>query len=96
MADRSNRQFVLATRPEGKAKLSDFRLEETTLPALRDGEVLFRNTLISVDPYQRNLMGNGSSELPSIDVGTPMQGPTVAIVEASNNPDFAVGDHVQS
>ena len=96
MADRSNRQFVLAARPEGKAKPSDFRLEERALPPLKDSEVLFRNTLISVDPYQRNLMGNGSSELPTIDVSTPMQGPTVATVEESNNPDFAVGDQVQT
>lgn len=96
MTDKSNRQFVLAARPEGKARLSDFRLEQTALPALKDGEVLFRNTLVSVDPYQRNLMGNGSSELPPIDIGAPMQGPTVAIVEESENPDFAVGDHVQT
>jgi NADPH-dependent curcumin reductase len=92
----SNRHFVLVGRPEGDAKLSDFRLEEAQLPALKHGEVLFRNTLISVDPYQRNLMGNGSSELPEIDVGTVMPGPTVAIIEQSNNPDFSVGEHVQT
>lgn len=96
MSNSSNRQFVLVGRPEGEAKLSDFRLEKTSLPALKDGEVLFRNTLISVDPYQRNLMGNGSSELPAIDVGAVMPGPTVAVVEQSNNPDFAVGEHVQT
>lgn len=92
----ASRQFVLARRPEGDAVLSDFRMEEASLPTLKDGEVLYRNTLISVDPYQRNLMGNGSSELPTIDVGSVMPGPTVAIVEQSNNPDFAVGDHVQT
>jgi len=91
-----SRQFVLVGRPEGAAKLSGFRLEERQVPALNEGEVLFRNTLVSVDPYQRNLMGNGSSELPPIDVGAVMPGPTVAVVEQSNNPDFSVGDQVQT
>jgi hypothetical protein len=96
MADTSNQQFVLTACPEGKAKLDDFRQEETSVSALNDGEVVFRNTLISVDPYQRNLMGNGSSELPTIDVGAVMPGPTVAVVEESRNPGFAAGDHVQT
>lgn len=96
MSNRSNRQFLLVSRPEGDAKLSDFELVEKEVPTPGDGEVLFRNTIISVDPYQRNLMGNGSSELPTVDLGTPMQGPTVAVIEESNNPDFAVGDYVQT
>ncbi len=91
-----NRQIVLAARPNGMARLSDFKFVETTLPALKDGEVLFRNTLFSIDPYQRNLMGNGSSEWPTIAIGEPMGGPTVGIVEASKNAAFEVGDHVQS
>ncbi|MFK3736316.1 NADP-dependent oxidoreductase [Massilia sp. TN1-12] len=91
-----NRQIVLAARPEGMARLSDFKVVETATPALKEGEVLFRNILFSIDPYQRNLMGNGSSEWPTIGIGDPMGGPTVGIVEASNNAAFAVGDHVQS
>ncbi|MCJ2130678.1 NADP-dependent oxidoreductase [Methylobacterium sp. E-045] len=93
---KSNRQFTLAARPEGMAKLSDFKLVESSIPSPKDGEVLFRNTLFSIDPYQRNLMGNGSSEWPTINVGDPMGGPTIATVEESHNPDFAVGDNVQT
>lgn len=96
MTDKRNRQFLLVARPEGDAKLSDFRLAESPVPTPGEGEVLLRNTLISVDPYQRNLMGNGSSELPPINVGAPMQGPTIAVVEESRNPDFAVGEQVQT
>ena len=92
----TNRQILLASRPVGAAKLTDFELVETNIPPLREGEVLFRNTLISIDPYQRNLMGNGSSELPPVDLDTPMQGPTVAVVIESRNPDFAVGEHIQT
>lgn len=91
-----NRQIVLAARPAGMARLSDFAFVETDMPTLGEGEVLFRNILFSIDPYQRNLMGNGSSEWPSIALGEPMGGPTVGVVEQSNNTAFAVGDHVQS
>lgn len=91
-----NRQFTLAARPKGHARLDDFKLVEGELPALQDGQVLFRNTLFSVDPYQRNLMGNGSSEWPALEIGDAMGGPTVAIVESSLNPGFAVGDTIQS
>ena len=93
---RSNRQLVLAARPRGAPRLSDFALVEKEIPMVRDGEVLVRNTLFSIDPYQRNLMGNGSSEWPSIEIGDPMQGPTIAVVVDSRNPAFAIGDSVQS
>jgi NADPH-dependent curcumin reductase len=96
MTTRLNHQIVLAARPNGMAKVSDFDFVKKQVPPLRDGEVLFRNTLFSIDPYQRNLMGNGSSEWPSIDIGDPMGGPTVGVVEESRNANFAVGDHVQS
>ncbi len=96
MANKSIRRFILASRPEGRAKLSDFTLVAGPIPSLRDGGVLVRNTLFSIDPYQRNLMGNGSSEWPPLDIGDPMQGPTVAVVEESRNARFAVGDHVQT
>ncbi len=96
MTKTSNRQILLATRPNGMARLSDFDIVERDIPTPKEGEVLLRNMLISMDPYQRNLMGNGSSELPPMDLGTPMSGPTVAVVEESNNPDFSKGDFVQT
>ena len=57
MTDLVNRQFTLAARPQGAARLSDFKLVEAERPSPKEGEVLFRNTLFSIDPYQRNLMG---------------------------------------
>ena len=96
MTEISNRQYTLAARPEGPAKLSDFKPVEAAMPTPKDGEVLLRNTLFSIDPYQRSLMGNGSSEWPTIAIGDPMGGPTVGVVEESRNPDFTVGDFVQS
>lgn len=94
MKNVSNRQFVLAARPDGNAKRSDFKLVTEALRAPGPGEVLLRNTLISLDPYQRNLMGNASSELPPIAIGEAMPGPTVAVVEESHHAGFTAGDHV--
>lgn len=91
-----NRQIVIAARPHGQAKLSDFTIATRELPSPAEGEVLIRNVLISMDPYQRSLMGNASTELPSIDIGQPMSGPTVAVVEDSRNANFSAGDHVVS
>lgn len=91
-----NRQIVIAARPNGNATLNDFTLITQALPAPTEGEVLLRNLLISLDPYQRNLMGNAASELPPVDLGLPMPGPTVAVIEQSNNSGFAVGEHVLS
>ena len=96
MTTTANRQYTLAARPQGAAKLSDFKLVETPVPSPKDGEVLFRNALFSIDPYQRNLMGNGSSEWPALEIGDPMGGPTVGEVVESRHPDFSVGDVVQS
>lgn len=96
MTQRFTRQYILVARPQGDASLSDFELVERPLPDIADGQLLVRNTHFSIDPYQRNLMGNGSSELPPIELGAPMQGPTVAVVEESRNPGFQVGDHVQT
>lgn len=96
MTNRTNRQYTLASRPVGAAKLGDFTIVETPVPSPKDGEVLFRNTLFSIDPYQRNLMGNGSSEWPALEIGDPMGGPSVGEVVESRNPDFAVGDQIQS
>lgn len=94
MTSKPNRQIVIAKRPNGDARLDDFDFIDGTVAFPAKGEVLTRNLLISIDPYQRSLMGNASTELPAIDLGQPMSGPTVAIVEQSDNPHFAEGDYV--
>ncbi|WDF66963.1 NADP-dependent oxidoreductase [Sphingobacterium oryzagri] len=96
MGNKQNRQIVLKQRPTGSAKLEDFQIIKNEIPSVKDGEILFQNIMISVEPYQRNLMGNGSSELDSLDIGETMQGPTVAKIIVSKNNDFKVGDYVQT
>ncbi|MEI8095547.1 MAG: NADP-dependent oxidoreductase [Spirochaetales bacterium] len=89
-----NRQIVLHTRPAGKPTADNFRLVESPVPSLSDGQVLLRTLLLSLDPYMRGRMNEGPSYAPPVAVGQPMVGATVCRVEASKNPAFAVGDLV--
>jgi NADPH-dependent curcumin reductase len=89
-----NRQIILVARPHGDPKESDFQIVERPVPVPGDGQVLIRNLMVSLDPYNRIIMGNANSDQPAIDIGDPMSGFAVAVVEQSNHPEFAVGDHV--
>lgn len=66
------------------------------MPVPGDGQVLIRNLLVSLDPYNRIMMGNANSDVPPLDLGDPMFGFTIAIVERSNHAGYQVGDHVAS
>ena len=96
MSEQTNRRILLAARPHGDPKPTDFDIVEGAVPAPGDGEVLIQNVLVSLDPYNRIIMGNANSDQPPIDIGDPMFGFTIAVVAQSNNPAFAVGDYVGS
>src|SRR6266568_5100017 len=88
--------IVLAARPVGEPKSSDFRLEEFAVPTPGAGEVLLRTIWLSLDPYMRGRMSEGPSYAAPVPVGGVMEGEAVSEVAASNNPDFAVGNIVRA
>ncbi|UZE47353.1 NADP-dependent oxidoreductase [Rhodopseudomonas sp. P2A-2r] len=90
----SARRIVLAARPHGAPKPSDFRSEDYTVPTPGEGEVLLRTIWLSLDPYMRGRMSDGPSYAAPVPVGGTMEGGTVCEVIASNNPGFAKGDIV--
>ena len=90
------KRIVLASRPEGEPKASDFRLEEYTVPNPGAGEVLMRTIWLSLDPYMRGRMSEGPSYAQPVPIGGVMEAGTVSEVIASNNPNFANGDIVLS
>jgi NADPH-dependent curcumin reductase CurA len=55
------RQIVLAARPDGKPKLTDFRLEEVTIPTPNPGQILLGVQYLSLDPYMRGRMDDRKS-----------------------------------
>src|SRR5947207_13603644 len=90
------KRIVLASRPVGEPKPSDFRLEDCPVPTPGAGEVLLRTVWLSLDPYMRGRMSDGPSYAQPVPIGGVMEGGTVSEVVASNNPSFAKGDIVLS
>jgi len=91
-----NRRIVLAARPHGEPRESDFRLEEAEIPAPGDGEVLLRILYLSLDPYMRGRMNAGPSYAAPVELNAVMEGATVSEVLASKAPSLAPGDVVLS
>ena len=58
MSDKRNQQWVLAARPIGEVKASDFEWKETAVPELADGEVRVRSIYLSLDPANRRNLKN--------------------------------------
>src|SRR5438876_494022 len=94
MEQRMNRQILLAARPMGMIKESDFTHREVPVPGPADGEYLVRNVYLSLDPTIRNWMNETDSYMPGIKVGEVMRGGGIGVVVESRTPQYAVGDVV--
>ncbi|MTB70836.1 NADP-dependent oxidoreductase [Arsenicicoccus cauae] len=90
----TTRQVVLASRPQGWPTGDDFRLETVDLPELADGQVLVRNTAMSVDPYMRGRMNDVKSYVPPFQLDQPLDGAAVGEVVASRSDSVPVGARV--
>lgn len=90
----SGRCVILASRPNGAPQPHNFAVEERTLPALQDGQILCRNSYISLDAGFRNWMdeGSGDNVLPAMALGEPVMGLTLSEVIETQHPRFSVGD----
>ena len=89
-----NRQILLVSRPQGAASVSNFKLVETPLEPLADGQVRVRNHFLSLDPYMRGRMDDSKSYAASQPLNEVMIGGTVGEIVESKNPKFTVGDKV--
>lgn len=89
-----NRQILLVSRPQGAASVDNFKLVETLLQPLTDGQVRVRNHFLSLDPYMRGRMDDSKSYAASQPLNEVMIGGTVGEVVESKNPKFAIGDKV--
>lgn len=94
MPNSTNRQIVLAARPEGEPKPDHFRLVEAAVPEPGEGEVLLRTLWLSLDPYMRGRISAARSYAKPVDVGGVMVAGTVSKVAASRHRDFKTGDIV--
>jgi NADPH-dependent curcumin reductase CurA len=90
----TNRQILLASRPEAEATADNFTLVSTAVPALADGQVLVRHLYLSLDPYMRGRMNDVKSYAPPQALNEVMIGGTAGEVVESKHPAFAAGDRV--
>jgi NADPH-dependent curcumin reductase CurA len=90
----TNQQIVLDNRPKGEATEANFKLVESTLPELKDGQVLVRHHYLSLDPYMRGRMNESKSYAQPQPLGEVMIGGTVGEVVQSRHDKFALGDQV--
>ncbi len=89
-----NMQVLLASRPQGWVKESDFRIVEAEIPAPAEGQVLVRGHYLSLDPYMRGRMNDARSYAAKVEIGEVMTGEAVGEVIESKNPRFQSGDTV--
>ncbi|MBA8877935.1 NADP-dependent oxidoreductase [Phyllobacterium myrsinacearum] len=96
MSQSHNTRIVLASRPQGRVKPENFRIEEQPIPVPGSGELLLKILLLSLDPYMRGRMDDAKSYAAPVAVNDVMEGGTVAEVVKSNHPDYVAGDIVLS
>jgi len=89
-----NRQIVLASRPVGFPKETDFMLVESPIPSPGQGEALVRSIYLSVDPYMRGRMNEVGSYAAPVKIGQVMVGGVAGQVVASRDPLLKEGDYV--
>ena len=94
MTNLTNRRIVLAARPVGAPKDSDFKLVEEPVGEVGPNQVLLHTIYLSIDPYMRGRMNAVASYAPYVEIGETMVGGAVSAVIASNHSDYKIGDLV--
>ncbi len=93
MIARTNRQWLLVSRPQDMFSEQNFKWKETPTPTPKDGEILVRNLWLSCDPTQIGWM-KADTYVPKVPLGDVMRALGVGQVVESRNSAFKVGDLV--
>jgi NADPH-dependent curcumin reductase CurA len=88
------REIRLVARPRGFPDEELFEVAETPISKPAEGQVLIRNSYLSVDPYMRPRMNDVRSYVAPFTLGEAMTGGAVGRVAASRNSRYAEGDWV--
>lgn len=89
-----NRQWVLAERPTGPVRASNFRLVETLLRPLEEGEFRIEVLYLGVAAVMRGYMLNTEKFERPLAIGDVMHGRGVGRIVESRHPEWQVGEIV--
>ena len=92
---RTNRKWVLKSRPEVEVEQKHFALEEESVAPIADGQVLLEHHYLTVNPPMRMALVSGGITGKPYPLGRTMYGGGLARVIESRSPDFKEGDLVQ-
>jgi NADPH-dependent curcumin reductase CurA len=96
LADLSNHQIRLASRPVGLPTRDNWRFTTEPVAEPPEGGVLVKTLFLSLDPAMRGWMNDAKSYIPPVGIDEVMRAGGIGVVVASKNPSFAVGDHVSA
>jgi NADPH-dependent curcumin reductase len=88
-------QILLANRPEGMVKDSDFEIVGSEIPSLENGQILIQIHYISLDPAIRGWMNAGTTYIPGVALGSVMRAFSAGEIIESKNDNFPVGTFVE-
>ena len=90
-----NSVITLVARPEKGLSADLFAKETRDIPSLEMGQVLVKQTHLSLDPAMVGWMSaDTESYLPPVPLGDVMRSNGYGVVLESNDPDLKPGDHV--
>ena len=89
-----NIQVLFKSAPEGLPTEDNFEIKRAPMPSIGEGQFLLRNLYLSLDPYQRMLMGGGwTYSGGDLKPGDLMVGRILGEVIESKNPDYPIGTY---
>jgi len=91
---KQNQHILLAARPRGEIKATDFELVDAPMPETGEGEVLVESRYLAVEPAMKGWMEARVDYVAPLHIGDIMRGHGVGCVLESRHPDFAVGEMV--
>jgi NADPH-dependent curcumin reductase CurA len=91
-----SKEIHLKKRPTGFVTEDDFELAEVKVPRIKEGEFLVRNIWMSIDPFMRIYMINGSKIRPPIELNKAIDGECIGQISESKSDKFKVGEYVKA
>lgn len=89
-----NRQVILTSRPHGIPEARHFRIVESPVPNIDEGQLLIRNLYLSVEPAMRGWVNAAANYSEPVALGAVMRSFATGRIEASRHPNFKPGEVV--